>query len=96
MKLSLKTVKYINYIVFAVQIVLMILAFDLGGIYLLLFLLFNIIWAGWYAYNNWTMIRGVSDYLLSKATGETFMNGKVMDNGTKPRKIKTRTRKIPK
>lgn len=95
----MKTIKYINYIVFAVQIVLMILAFDLGGIYLLLFLLFNIIWAIWYAYNNWTMISGVSDYLLSKATGETFMNGKAIEvktNGTKRRKTKTRTRKVSK
>lgn len=61
------------------EFVLLAVALDSQNIYgIIAWIIFNIVFAVLFVKNNWFWIRTMTDYMLGRATGVTFSNGKAL------------------
>jgi hypothetical protein len=70
--------KILNYIIIVAQMLLLVVAIEVGGWWLVIYLIINGALGIWWSYKHWFMIRTFTDYILGKQLGVTFLNGKVM------------------
>lgn len=79
MKFHPLLVKIFNIILIILEVILIVIAVESQSIIgIIALLLFNIVFAIIYVTKNWFWIRTMTDYMLGKATGYTFRNGKAM------------------
>lgn len=77
------TKKTINYILLALQLLLLAVALDLGGWWLIIYLTLNLIWAVYWSYNNWWILKSVSETLLHMGLGKEYLKYKVEESKKK-------------
>lgn len=78
--------KHSSILFIILQALLIAVAFELGGWFLILYIVVNIIWGIYWAYKNRDLLFLITDMFLGQATGKAFYRNKVVEDVKKKRK----------
>lgn len=63
----------------AAQLLLLVLSIEVGGWFLTIYIGVIVIWAIYWSYKNWWLLKSISNYILYSAIGKKFLDKQVAE-----------------